>query len=515
MRWIHDLRHPFRWLTRSARTATVVLALALAASACPRDSVPDPIATPPPPAPAPAAPRSVTPGYVAPTLPEYLTDSAILALAMIQPSAADLMPSAAVQSFERTAGTIQVFFVRPATPSQGPAVTDELPSLCALMRRPVSVCIQDVCQDVPTADSPAILCNIDALEEIEALVRLAHDQPVLDTFFATDVAFMGQLRKLRDPAERRKITEETREALSYDHMVQHWFLPLTFLLAHEIHHLRDEEMPAPATPGDPPQATGEKADLSAMLHCINAEHFDRAEVAESRMDVRPQLEAARRRLAGDGAARQTIDAVDRVWRDEFAADRFATEVVVAAMERIRDKLDVYADNTAENLAEALSYIAARSWYTRLSQILVFPCGAAAKSDFILTRCLCASPDAYLSIGPFFEATHPPMYLRINQVFNVLLETTLVDHVTERSRNMIAWVRTMGQTASTMAHVACFASDKTHGLRADKTHLFVVYPAIDGFHGQPQRMVGGPSRETVLEIVEQCGKNAVNFLAFDL
>lgn len=387
-----------------------------------------------------------------------------------------------------------------------------LPEVCeartAKRMQGMTICdFEGKCSLVPPESSPVILCNLDTFRKIALLLTAIHDPAILSNYMKNDWAYMGFATRIDE--DSASVDKEVKVDVSDDHMTQHMLYVMTFILAHELHHLQDgsaeSDFTSEATaPGFTPQS--HKDQISVERVCRNYVEFENHGI---------RLSGKLGALELGGAARvplspeeQTRTAASRkIWRTELDADAYAARKVQDLIRLMIDKeVQAPEDAIVEYSFQSLSTLTLYTWYRRLAKFASVYCEEQSTQSFPISRCMCKSRDNYTRIASLYDDTHPPFYLRMAMATKTILQGLPLSGLNEFARlRLDARAQMMSNLMDTPAKLALGACMLMNMKMFEGTKaVYMSYPAIEGFFGEINRdFAGDPPEKVGLEIMSQC------------
>lgn len=276
-----------------------------------------------------------------------------------------------------------------------------------------------------------IVCASNYLLQLDLLLRGLQDAGTIDESFSSDIRFLEFL----DESTLQKRRAELR-VHDPDAMAKQWQFIMSFIVDHEIGHLRGKNLPRRARPMPASHQQDEFAeDLEAhkewtnivpqsrtgteyadAIMCRNVEQFALFGVHRPFMKSPTALDRPFDEHDPELSAslREALDITREAWQDELAADSFARSRAITVLEK-----DVHRVLEYSMYHTALSALMLAEWHTDNARILDYPCRAYRRTEGGLALCLNRENRKFQQIGYVFDDVHAPMALRLYPFLKIL------------------------------------------------------------------------------------------------
>ena len=252
-----------------------------------------------------------------------------------------------------------------------------MPELCEATianRLPgVTICDYENKCSAPTS-SRIVLCNLETIDKLVTLFAAIHDPELIHTYMISDRGYMELARKIA--AEPSMVAAEIKDSPTEDHLMEHMFYFMTVILAHELHHIAENEQ-------------HDRVGDSAAVEQVSGADTDQANTSAAERICRNylQFEANGFKLLGqrnlEGLANVSISPSDlkaigttrEIWRVRSRRITTAKMLVKIIRKMVHEGASSLDDAAIEKATLTLSTAAMYYWYVRLASFARASCSA--------------------------------------------------------------------------------------------------------------------------------------------
>jgi len=439
-------------------------------------SKPSPVRTTEPPKPAPSPAVINLPAEFDPAI----RDATTLAVEILEGAGDPILRndgSTAINGPARDDTKAMIVFAEEPETSSRDGSSLPLPSVCVTLTSPARACRPNSeCWDADPSRAPVILCNLAFVRKVGDLLQIRHDQAAFNGAIERDVAFIKLLQDIEQHPERIFRSQNA------DAMFQPLLSMLLFFLAHELHHAAHDAPGAHFEPESAQTVTDLGDQVTKEAYCRNS-----AEFLQQGWIVSPRAgQPLPNSPAPAGMAGQIVTEARKVWEQELAADRYATKMLVHALNHMFHEDPHLGVQLRDASIDSLSMIAMQSWYANLDRFLSSTCPDLRSSKHALSRCLCSEYGNSAYVGALLGTTHPPITMRMN---GVIREITNRFGVSPHQLSQVRVRDALSLAMTSAAHMAsggCVFTDMEKlfpnaTTTASVTGLEGPWEKSDGFH----------------------------------